>query len=200
MIETYDLSTIEGVANRAAAFVEKVSELEEEKKEQKADSRWLGFDRLAEKLAERVKPADLVKAGFALLGDKDGYVVNAGLTLLGTPQAVSHIANNSRMFGQALKAYDRFIPFSWELNQIGERSPRSYNFLRSVEGLLKLREEVSEEEILFKYPVLAEEINLVITQRIRPEHQRWLGENSEAEDMQGTLIREYYGRHKNPKL
>jgi len=172
--------------DRIYDFVHETVKLEQKELEDKADNRWVGFDNLIAKLEDKIKPKDLNRVALKFLEDKNDYFVNAGVSILATPNMISY---NIKNYNNIYKKFMSYIVSKDELENINLRSGKWFNFIRSVEGLLNLidvlnkKDEESAEAILKK-----------LLTKLSEKHKNYLKEICDAPDMDGTMIKKYFGK------
>jgi hypothetical protein len=120
--------------------------------------------------------------------NSDEYFVNVGLTILATPKLISYNVNNFK------EIYDKFmmnIPSRNDLKTIDFRSGKSYNFVRSVEGILNLINVINRKDKVQSEILLVELLN-----KLSKDHRNRLEQIFDAPDMQGTMINKYFNNKK----
>jgi hypothetical protein len=138
--------------------------------------------------------------------DSDVYVCNAGLTILGLPSVVEDCVLNWHYLKQCeyMDFCLRNIPRLTESELSFEKisivpSPRllttlrgseAYNFVRSVENLLRLEEMASACDKQELHNVISSTLGEIL----EPMHHRALEWAALDVDMEGTLVAKYYGK------
>lgn len=188
----YNIATVQGVMDRVRDFTKRTAQLEKNGKTDVVENRWRGFDRLVAGLDRDSDSPTLALAAYTLFGEHDEHLDNAALTLLGAPSVVTHILDpKNELFDATVSTYDGYLPFSWELSRLDTQSVRAYNMLRSVENLLRLgRTLVEARDPRF------EEVASVLIRTYDAGYLKILREMSEDPDMEGTMVREYFGTRK----
>lgn len=175
VIDSYVDKSANGIKDRITSFVYKIVNAEKsEGSFYTADKRWVGFDRLIGAIREKVEIEELINSAYMLLDEQEGYLVNAGLSILALADVID-VLKDKESTDKIRNLFLSFIPKEDKLSSLGVRDPEMYNFIRAVEGLLCLDSEGIWQEGLTN------------------EHIRILKECVEAPDMEGTLIKKKYG-------
>ncbi|HOU75962.1 MAG TPA: hypothetical protein PK957_02485 [Candidatus Dojkabacteria bacterium] len=116
---------------------------------------------------------ELITSALALIGNQDSYLINAGLSILALQKIIEEFRRQNR--ADELNAnFLRFIPTEEKLVLLGEQDPEFYNFIRSVEGLLRLDPDGEWQGMLTE------------------THQQKIKTACEADDLEGTKIRKHF--------
>jgi len=177
----------------------------------KADLRWVGFDRLVETLQELdVDPKVLISVAGELIKDSDGYVQNAGLTILGSWSSIVYpLETGMNISRQLIEDSREFIPTidpeDGEIvaEKFSPRGATTYNFLRAVEGLLRMYKHACSR--YDARPKQAEKIQQLVLnslqERLSGTSRSILVEAISQPNMEGTMIQRIHqgGRNQPPE-
>ncbi len=151
-------------------------ELNTEESLEAADRGWVDFGDLIKTINEKVEKNNFVSAALEFIKEKNGYLVNAGLSMLGLENSISFFKEQNRQ-KELIDLFLEYIPSEDEIISTNPRDAAMYNFYMSVEGLLNL----DQEELL----------NKILTEK----HEEILNKCCETPDMKGTKIFEKYGEN-----
>lgn len=160
------------------ATFQKGADQERSNLHEEADKTWVHSRQLIIDKVESGDHASLISLAENLIREgteaSDGYLINAGLSILAITKIVESIIAQGRQdyFKPVLL---RHIPSQDKIGGIDGRSATMYNFLMAVESLLGL----DRAEVL-----------RVLTEK----HIEILKEASEPPDMDGTLIKKIFGK------
>lgn len=166
--------SMEGVRLVLRDFVIEIINAEEDNLYYEADNGWADLNILLDIIKEKLSIIDLVSLAKIFVGDKSGYFVAAGLTMLALPKVVNYFKEN-HMQNELADVFQKYIPSEEEISSMDSRSADMYGFYMATEGLL------------------GTDFNGQWKDRLSEKHNAILKECCEAPDMQGTLIYQIYG-------